>query len=177
MRILFILSGCKVTAKSDALSPLPPPLFSRNAETAAISPYFFRSFAEKSHADAHDSSYLMAQRSRRLPAAPASGTRYRTPHRMDGVAAAVPHGRGGGRESGRVTRVGTHRDGSPDTDGMHRRQLHVVPGVVQGPQQAGHRLHLGSLEKIREAGIEELKAAPSMNEAAAMAVYRFFRES
>jgi len=34
----------------------------------------------------------------------------------------------------------------------------------------------GSVEKIREAGLEELAAVPGMNRRAARAVYDFFRE-
>ncbi len=59
-------------------------------------------------------------------------------------------------------------------------QVHSVLDDIKGIGPARRKALMrtfGSLEKIREAGIEELKAAPSMNEAAAMAVYRFFRES
>ena len=58
-------------------------------------------------------------------------------------------------------------------------QVHSVLDDIKGIGPARRKALMrtfGSLEKIREAGIEELKAAPSMNEAAAMAVYRFFRE-
>ena len=60
-----------------------------------------------------------------------------------------------------------------------REQVHSVLDDIRGIGPARRKAlmrHFQSLEAIREAGIEELKAVPSMNEAAALSVYQFFRE-
>ena len=60
-----------------------------------------------------------------------------------------------------------------------REQVHSVLDDISGIGPARRKAlmrHFQSLEAIREAGIEELKAVPSMNEAAALSVYQFFRE-
>ncbi len=59
-----------------------------------------------------------------------------------------------------------------------KAQVHSVLEDIKGVGPARRKAlmrHFGTVEKIREAGLEELKAVPSMNEAAAEAVYRFFR--
>lgn len=56
-----------------------------------------------------------------------------------------------------------------------RSILEDIPGIGETRRKALMR-HYGDIQKIREASVEELKQVPSMNEAAAEAVYEFFRK-
>lgn len=56
-----------------------------------------------------------------------------------------------------------------------RSILEDIPGIGQTRRKALMR-HYGDIQKIREATVEELREVPSMNEAAAEAVYTFFHQ-
>lgn len=59
------------------------------------------------------------------------------------------------------------------SQGQVRSILDDIPGI--GPARRKDLMRsFASLEEVRQAGISELKALPSMNEAAAEAVYKFF---
>lgn len=54
--------------------------------------------------------------------------------------------------------------------------LDHISGI--GPKRRQNlRSHFGTIEKIREASLEELSSAPGMNKAAALAVWNFFRKT
>ncbi|MDD3221896.1 MAG: excinuclease ABC subunit UvrC [Clostridia bacterium] len=56
-----------------------------------------------------------------------------------------------------------------------RSILEDIPGIGETRRKALMRYY-GDIQKIRDAQVEELKQIPSMNEAAAEAVYAFFRQ-
>ena len=56
-----------------------------------------------------------------------------------------------------------------------RSILDDISGIGETRRKALMR-YFGDIQKIREASVEELKQVPSMNEAAAQSVYRFFRQ-
>ena len=56
-----------------------------------------------------------------------------------------------------------------------RSILEDIPGIGEARRKALMRC-FGDIQKIREASVEELRQIPSMNEAAAEAVYTFFRQ-
>uniref|UniRef100_UPI003AB54F19 helix-hairpin-helix domain-containing protein n=1 Tax=Frisingicoccus sp. TaxID=1918627 RepID=UPI003AB54F19 len=56
-----------------------------------------------------------------------------------------------------------------------RSILEDIPGIGEARRKALMRC-FGDIQKIREASVEELRQIPSMNAAAAEAVYTFFRQ-